>query len=149
LSELHRIPDVLFLPAETSSAAEWITAAREAGFDGTIMGGPEVGSSLTVEIAGTASEGVLFVSPFGLPPDDPALLSAYEALSGGVAPGPVAAWCYAAARGMLEAMDATMRTSKQPWRPGVSADLASRPAGEATITVFVIRDGEVFTPAVF
>jgi branched-chain amino acid transport system substrate-binding protein len=149
LSGLHQAPDVLFLAAETSSAAEWITAAREAGFDGTIMGGPEVGSALTVEIAGPASEGVLFVSPFGLPPDDPAFQSAYEALSGGVAPGPVAAWCYAAARDMLDAMDTTMRTGRQPWRAGTSAALATRLAGETAITVYVIRDGEVFTPAVF
>jgi branched-chain amino acid transport system substrate-binding protein len=147
LSGLRQIPDVLFLAADTSSAAEWIKAAREAGFDGTIVGGPEVGSALTVDIAGPAGEGVLFVSPFALAPDDPAFQSAYETLSGGVAPGPVAAWCYAAARDMLDAMDATMRTSRQPWRPGVSAALASRLAGEAAIAVYVIRDGQVFTPA--
>ena len=141
--------DVLFLAAETPAAAEWIAAAREAGFGGAIVGGPEVGSALTVEIAGPASDGVYFASPFGQPADNPAFRSAYEALSGGAAPGPVAAWCYAAAQELLAAVDAGLRGGREPSRAGVLAALAGQYLAEPAITIYGIRDGEVFVPVVY
>jgi ABC-type branched-subunit amino acid transport system substrate-binding protein len=149
LSGLSPSPDVLFLAAETPTAAEWIAAAREAGFGGAIMGGPEVGSALTIEIAGPASDGVYFASPFEQPADDAAFQLAYEALSGGAAPGPVAAWCHAAAQELLEAMDASLRGSREPSRAGVLAALAGQGLAESAITIYGIRDGEVFVPVVY
>jgi branched-chain amino acid transport system substrate-binding protein len=147
LSELPEMPDVLFLAADTPTASEWIRAARKAGFGGSIMGGPDVGSDLTVEIAGSASDGVFFISPFPYTPEDPSFRSAYAALSGGADPGPVAAWSYSAARDMLAALDAGLREGTKPSRAGVSAALTGRLTPEPVLTVFVIRDGEVFTPA--
>jgi ABC-type branched-subunit amino acid transport system substrate-binding protein len=149
LSGLSPSPDVLFLAAEMPAAAEWIAAAREAGFRGAIVGGPEVGSSLTVEIAGPASDGVYFASPFGQPAEDAAFRSAYEALSGGAAPGPVAAWCHAAAQEVLAAIDAGLRGGREPSRAAVLAALAGQRLAEPAITIYGIRDGEVFVPVVF
>jgi ABC-type branched-subunit amino acid transport system substrate-binding protein len=149
LAKLDEEPDALFVAGETARAAEWIESVRASGFEGAIMGGPEVGSPLTVEVAGPASEGVFYVSPFVVPADDPAFRAAYVDLSGGAAPGPVAAWCYSAARQLLDVIEEAKRSGAQPLRTGVSAALAGRGTGEPAIMVYVIRNGNVWTPAWF
>ncbi len=146
LARLDEVPDAVFLASETSRSAEWIVALRQAGFGGTLLGGPEVGSRLTADIAGTAGDGVFFASPFRLGPADPGFRAGYEALSGGVAPGGVATWCYAAARDLLDAMDAALRSGTEPWRSGTAAALAGVRSEEWVADLYVIRGGE-FLPA--
>ena len=47
----------------------------------------------------------------------------YKALSGGVPPGQAAAWAYAEANRLLDALDAAVRSEDQPSRQGVQAAL--------------------------
>ncbi len=50
---------------------------------------------------------------------DGAFADRYEALSGGVPPGPAAFWAYAEAQQLLTAVDTALRTAGQPDRVGV------------------------------
>ncbi len=139
-------PDGVFITADTEAAAEAIAALRKAGFEGAILGGPQLGSPLLVQIAGGASEGVVFVSPYPPLAADAQFVERYEAVSGGAPPGPVAGWAYAAASEMLDAMSSAIQSSGRADRPVVEAALASRPASQAAVTVYTIRGGEVWTP---
>lgn len=53
--------------------------------------------------------------------------SAYEELSGGVPPGPAAAWAYSEANRLLDALDKATRTEGMPTRLGVRAALDASP----------------------
>jgi len=147
--------DLLFVAAGAPESAAWIARARSAGLVGSIMGGPELGSPLVVDIAGSASDGVLFVSQYPGYATDATFISGYRELASGAAPGPVAAWAYAAARRLLDAMDAAIRSERQPTRAAVERALrtsrppsavAAQPTEEPHVFVYVIRDGNVFNP---
>jgi ABC-type branched-subunit amino acid transport system substrate-binding protein len=56
-------------------------------------------------------------------PSEPQFTERYEALSGGAPPGPIAAWAYAAANDLLDALDAAVHAEGQPSRAGVQAML--------------------------
>ena len=141
-------PDLAFIAADTETAAEAIKTLRDAGFKGAILGGPELGSPLADEITGGVSTGVVFVSQVPLLPEDPKFVEGYEALSGGPAPGAVGAWAYATAVRMLDGMDAAIRSTGRADRGAVQAALEGSPAGEATVTAYVIMGGEPFFPYV-
>lgn len=102
-----------------------------------VLGGWSVG---TASAAAPEYErlGLAFLSPetdwsvdyFSVPrqvPDDPAFVAAYEELSGGVPPGAPAAWAYAAANQLLDAVDATVRAEGMPLRNEVQATLTAEP----------------------
>lgn len=137
-------PDVLVIFADAESAADWAVQMRQAGFQGQILGGPSFGSSIVPKIAGSAVESALYVSPYAPVPDDPAFVTAYESLSGGVAPGPVAAWAYGAATDLLDAIAAADLET--------AADLSRFRAEEATDQqeqrlgshIYRIEAGQVF-----
>jgi hypothetical protein len=57
-------------------------------------------------------------------PDDPALVAAYEELSGGAPPGAAATWAYAAANRLLDAIDTATRVEGKPTRDDVRATLS-------------------------
>lgn len=59
--------------------------------------------------------------PGSTDPADLAFAAGYEALSGGVPPGPAAAWAYAGAHRLLDAMDAALRAGNRPVRDQVGA----------------------------
>jgi branched-chain amino acid transport system substrate-binding protein len=145
LPNAGRPADLLFVAADTGGSAAWIADARAAGFAGTILGGPDVGSALVVDLAGQASEGVVFVSPYAPVPPDPQFREAYQALSGGVAPGPVAAWTYRAANRLLDAMDLAARSGK-PARDAVEAALRAQDPIGSELYAYAITEGEVYTP---
>jgi branched-chain amino acid transport system substrate-binding protein len=138
-------PDLVFLAAGAPDAARWIVDLRRAGFGGVLMGGPGLGTPLLVGLAGEASEGVLYVSP--LPPlaPDPGFAEAYQALSGGAAPGPAAGWAYAAANRLLDAVDAAARARGGPSREAVGEALAAGPSPAAGAYLYAIRSGNPFT----
>lgn len=78
--------------------------------------------------------GLAFLSPpaswsgSGFPLEEPldeAFARRYEALSGGVPPGPAAAWAYAEVHRLLDALDAALRNGVQPARSRVSSLLGS------------------------
>jgi len=137
-------PDLLFVAANAPLAAEWIVQAREAGFDGPVVGGPGLGSPILVKIGADAVEGTFYVSPFPPLKDDPTFKDGYQALSGGVAPGPVAGWAYAAAVELLDAMDAAARGRGGLDRAAVGRALAGVPGGGLGAYMYVVRAGKVF-----
>ena len=146
LAGLGSAPDLAFLASDTSRAAEWIAGLRGAGFAGTLLGGPEVGSALTVDLAGPAGDGVYFVSTYRAVPEDGGFREGYEALSGGVAPGGVAAWSYEATRGLLQAMDEALRSGAESMRAATGAAVAEWRPGGWPLDLYVIRGG-AFLPA--
>ncbi|HNS51506.1 MAG TPA: ABC transporter substrate-binding protein [Anaerolineae bacterium] len=145
LVELAEEPDLLFVAAETSRAAAWIVALRAGGFGGTIFGGPEAASALLVKLAGAASEGVYAASPFGSGAMDSDFRSAYEALSGGVAPRGVAAWTYAAAQDLLGVMSSALEGGTDSARQRTEEALKHRSA-DGSMALYVVRGGQ-FLPA--
>jgi ABC-type branched-subunit amino acid transport system substrate-binding protein len=54
---------------------------------------------------------------------DRAFVEGFEALSGGVPPGPLAAWAYSTAVRLLDAVDTAVRAEGQPSRADVRAAL--------------------------
>jgi branched-chain amino acid transport system substrate-binding protein len=131
--------DVVFLAADAPTAAAWLAAARPGG--ATVMGGPQLGSPVVVDIAGPAAEGLIFVSPY--PPETPGTAEGGQGATAGDAPaasGPVAAWAYAAASRLLDAMSAA---ADGPRRQALQATM---PADGGSATLYVIRDGDIFNP---
>jgi branched-chain amino acid transport system substrate-binding protein len=137
-------PDLLFIAADAPLAAEWSIQARQAGFGGVIGGGPGLGSALLVEIGGEAVEGAFYVSPIAPLSEDASFLEAYQALSGGAPPGPVAGWAYGAARRLLDALDAAVRGGGGLVRATVGAALGEVPGGEPGVYLYLVQGGEPF-----
>jgi ABC-type branched-subunit amino acid transport system substrate-binding protein len=138
-------PDVVFLAANALTAGSWIVALRDAGFEGSVMGGPALGSSLLVDIAGEASEGVLFVSPFPPAVEDQPTVDAFRELSGGTPPGPAATWAYSAANQLLDAMDSSARKQGPSLRTNVQKTWLARGDGPGEIYTYVIQPDNIYT----
>jgi branched-chain amino acid transport system substrate-binding protein len=140
-------PDVLFVAAPAPQAAEWIVHARQAGFEGKIVGGPGLGSQLLSKLAGPAAEGTLYVSPYPPVPDDPHFVAAYEALSGGAPPGPVGAWAYATTTDLLAQIEEAALTSEHDRtcivqrRTELAGGTVSK---QGEIYVYAVKGGQVF-----
>jgi branched-chain amino acid transport system substrate-binding protein len=139
-------PDFVFVAADVVTAADWIATLREAGFDGVILGGPELGSPLLVDIAGDAAEGVVFVSPFPPLADDPEFVSAYRELSGGAPPGPAAGWAYTAASHLLDAMESLAEKRGKPSRAAMQEALSPRWTDQDNVYFYVIQPNSIFSP---
>jgi branched-chain amino acid transport system substrate-binding protein len=138
-------PDAVFMAGDAPTAAGWIVALRDAGFGGSIVGGPELGSTIVVDIAGQASEGVVYISPFPPLAGDPEFVAAYRGQSGGVPPGPAAGWAYAAANRLLDALDLVSRGREHPSRAAVKETLAAESGDQAHTYTYVIQSGNLFT----
>jgi ABC-type branched-subunit amino acid transport system substrate-binding protein len=140
-----RSPGTVFMAGDALAAAGWIVALREAGFGGILMGGPDLGSAILVDVAGKASEGVIFVSPYPPLADDPEFVAAYRELSGGAPPGPAAGWAYAAANRLLDALDVAAEGRGQLNRAAVWETLSAASGEPYHAYVYVIRAGNLFT----
>jgi Periplasmic binding protein len=116
-----------------NEAEEAITQARKMAVDPGVLAVLGGWSAETAEVA--ASEygrlGLPFVKPEAgfseaqpLASQDEAFVAEYEALSGGVPPGPIAAWAYAATNRMLDALDGAVRVEGIPTRLGVGQVLS-------------------------
>ncbi len=136
-------PDLVFVAADVTTAAGWIVALRDAGYTGTLLGGPQVGSPLLVDMAGAASDGLLFVSPFPPTTPDPGFVEAYQALSGGAPPGPAAGWAYQAANRLLDAIGEASAGTGQPDRIGVRRMINEATIGTQTPHLYVINKGKI------
>lgn len=117
-----------------NEAEEAVIQGRKMAVDTSVMGVLGGWSPAVAEAAAAEYErlGLAFLSP---DVDLEAVLSApiqadltgYEALSGGVAPGPAAVWAYGAAKRLLDALDSVARTGGQPDRQGVWEAVAASP----------------------
>ena len=120
--------EVVFCDADPVTAGEVITALRGAGWEGTFLGGPELAAADFSAVAGEAAEGAMFVTPYPFPadaPDGADFVAAYQAVSNGVPPGPLALPAYQATWALLEALERDIAAHGQPTREGVGVELTA------------------------
>ncbi len=118
--------DVVICDASPVMAGEVASALRAAGWEGVFLGGPELAAPDFVAVAGEAAEEAFFVTPWPFPVDIPGsadFLAAYQEVSGGVPPGPLALPAYEATWVLLEALERDIVAHGAPTRGGVAAAL--------------------------
>ncbi len=118
--------DVVICDASPVTAGEVLSALRGAGWEGVFLGGPELAATDFVAVAGEAAEGAVFVTPYPFPADVPGgadFVAAYQEVSGGVMPGPLALPAYEATWVLLEALERDVTAHGAPTREGVGAAL--------------------------
>jgi len=123
---LAAAPPVVFCDADPVTAGKVIGALRDGGWTGEFRGGPELAAADFVGVGGMAAEGARFLTPWPLPGDreiDPAFVAAYEEISGGVPPGPLALPAYEATRAVLVALQTDVVVDGVPSRAGMTAAL--------------------------
>lgn len=125
-------PSVLLCEAEPVGCGEVLRALRTAGWLGEFRGGPDLAAADFAAVAGPWAEGTVFVTPWPFPQDlegGAAFSAAYQEVSGGAGPGPLALPAYWATRWLLEALRADLTAHQTPSRAGVAEALSSlRPA---------------------
>jgi len=132
---------VVLCDADPVTAGEVVAALRQAGWEGSILGGPGLAAPDFAAVAGGAAEGVLFATPWPFPADvlDGAdFAAAYRAVSNGVSPGPLAAPAYEATWVLLEALQRDLAVHRTPTREGVTAALPA--TGRQGILGFIAFD---------
>jgi ABC-type branched-subunit amino acid transport system substrate-binding protein len=118
----------VFCDAGPVAAGEVVTALREAGWQGTFLGGPQLAAADFVAVAGHAAQGAVFVTPWPFPADAAAaadFAAAYQRVSNGLPPGPLAAPAYEATWVLLEALQRDIAAHGVPTREGIAAALPS------------------------
>ena len=115
---------------------EAVVQARKMAVDSGVLGVLGGWSPETARLAALEYErlGLAFLAPEAdldvdlVPvPADGVFVAGYQALSGGVPPGPVAAWAYGATNHLLDALDTAARVEGQPTRTSVLAALSQNP----------------------
>ena len=118
--------DVVICDASPVTAGEVAAALRDAGWAGVFLGGPELAATDFVAVAGKAAEGAVFVTPWPLPAyilGSADFVAAYQEVSGGAPPGPLALPAYEATWVLLEALERDIAAHGAPTREGVAAAL--------------------------
>ncbi len=118
--------EALFCDADPVTAGEVISALRDAGWEGAFLGGPALAASDFAAVAGQAAEGALFVTPYPFPADVPGsadFVAAYQSVSNGVPPGPLALPAYEATWVLLEALERDIAARGEPTRAGIDSVL--------------------------
>ena len=121
-------PAVVLCDADPVTAGEVVAALRAAGWRGEFRGSPALAAADFAAVAGEAAEGVWFPPPWtpsGEMELGPDFAAAYEEISGGPGPGPLALPAYQATRWVLEALEADIAAHGVPSREGVTAALAA------------------------
>jgi ABC-type branched-subunit amino acid transport system substrate-binding protein len=137
-------PAVLLVSADAPVAADWIMKVRAAGFQGEIIGGPQMGSQIVVDVAQEASDGAAFVTQLTKPADGSGAVAAAPATSGGSLPGPEGDWAYEATNHLLDAIEAAIDGKGLPTREGVLRLARPELLAPADASVFRITGNEVF-----
>lgn len=118
--------DAAFCDAAPVTAGEVVAALREAGWEGDFLGGPDLAASDFAAVAGQATEGTLFVTPYPFPADVSGsgdFIAAYQNVSNGTPPGSLALPAYEATWVLLEALERDIAAHGKPTREGVAAAL--------------------------
>jgi len=124
----------VFCDAGPVAAGKVVAALRQAGWQGTFLGGPQLAAADFVAVAGQAAEGAVFVTRWPLPVDATAaadlaaaaiFAAAYQRVSNGLPPGPLAAPAYEATWVLLEALQRDIAAHGVPTREGIVAALPS------------------------
>jgi branched-chain amino acid transport system substrate-binding protein len=119
--------DTLLCDAPPVTSGEMARALREAGWQGTIVGGPELAATDFEAIAGAAAKRTTYVTPWPRPADIPSsepFAAAYRQLSGGTPPGPLALAAYEATWVLIEALERDLAAHGTPSRAGLAGALA-------------------------
>ena len=123
----------LVLDTDAVTAGNIAVSLREAALEAPLFGQVEVGDRQLAQVAGTAADGLIFVSPGPAAADisgHEALVVAYESLAG-QPPGPRALLAYDATNVLLDSIEKAMIIDDQGWfrdQPGradVRAAIAS------------------------
>ena len=120
--------DVVICDASPVTAGEVVSSLRGAGWEGVFLGGPELAATDFVAVAAEAAEGAVFVTPYPFPADVPGgadFVAAYQEVSGGILPGPLALPAYEATWVLLEALERDVAARGTPTREGVGAVLSA------------------------
>ncbi len=118
--------DAVLCDTDPLAAGEMLAALRAAGWAGDFVGGPELAASDFSVVAGDASEGALFVTPYPFPAYTSGgadFADRYQAVSNGVPPGTLALPAYEATWVLLEALERAIAVHGEPTRDGVAAAL--------------------------
>ncbi len=106
---------VTVIALEPVEAGEVVSALREEGWTGAVLGGPALAATDFVAVAGAAAEGAEFITPWPFPRDLPAaegFTLAYLEMSGGAQPGPHALAAHDATQMLLAAVERAAATGE-------------------------------------
>lgn len=122
--------EAIVCDADPVTAGEAAAALRAAGWNGVLMGGPDLAAGDFVAVAGESAWGALVVSPYPFPGDVPEgadFIPRYLALSPHAPqPGLLAMPAYEGAYLLFEVIEETIAVCGQPTRERVAAVLAQR-----------------------
>jgi branched-chain amino acid transport system substrate-binding protein len=128
--------DAIICDADPVTAGEVVAALRDAGWQGTFLGGPELAAADFRAVAGEAAEGVAFVTPWPFPqdvPDSADFVAAYQAMGPHVeSPGPLALSAYETTWRVLEALERDIAAHGRPTREGMATVLATAEGGDVS-----------------
>jgi branched-chain amino acid transport system substrate-binding protein len=112
--------------ADSVTCGEVVVALRVAGWEGTLLGGPELAATDFVSVGEESAQGAEFVTPWPLPDDlteSEDFAAAYAQVSGGPLPGPLAMPAYDATQLVLRALERVVSEGDTPSRENVAAAL--------------------------
>lgn len=101
-------PEVLLCDLDPVAAGNVVAFLGEGGWRGEVLGGPALAAADFAAIAGAASEGAVFLTPWPFPRDvagTEEFVELYREVSNGTEPGPLALPAYEAARLLLDAVE--------------------------------------------
>ncbi len=110
------------------TAGEVVVTLRGDGWEGDVLGGPELGAADFLAVAGQAADGTVFVTPWPFPVTVSAatdFVADYRAVSNGVSPGPLAPAAYEATWVLVEALERDIAAHGIPTRDGMAAALSA------------------------
>jgi branched-chain amino acid transport system substrate-binding protein len=116
-------PDLVYLAGKGIEGADLLLALRQSGLEVSILGGSGLDMPQFVQVAGDATEGMVYLS---VAPDlqDRSFGEAYRELSG-AQPGPVAALSYDATGLLLDTAERCISQEGRPSRPCVAQSLGA------------------------
>jgi branched-chain amino acid transport system substrate-binding protein len=118
------------------TAGETISALRVFKWEGVFLGGPDLAAHDFVAVAEETADGTVFVTPWPFL-DDGNIVSAYQTVSNGVPPGPLALPAYEATWVLLEALERDIVANRKPTRTGMVVTLPdTRREGELGYITF-------------
>jgi hypothetical protein len=134
------LPQKVLYTGDAAGAADQVLRWHAAGWQGTLIGGPDLARPWFVGRAGPAGDGTLALACAPGESTPVGFDEAYRAQAGSL-PGPDARLAYAGARRLLQAVAADIKAHGRPSRAGTGAALGARP-GQARSTWLVVRNGQ-------
>jgi ABC-type branched-subunit amino acid transport system substrate-binding protein len=114
-------PDAVILATDGAKGGEVLLALTSSDWSGAIFGGVEAGSVHSVNVAGSAADGLVFVSPAPAGQDVPR--SRGHSTFDGIGLAPRAVLAYDATHVLLDAIELAIQEDGYPSRRGVAAAL--------------------------